>query len=127
MNDSDQRSHAPASEHLSDSTIRTERIQLLNDLFRIIGIGGQQVLTPGIRALGFPAMVEIRLRIAEFDGFTPDNDPYGEHDFGSLAFGCKTVFWKIDYYNQTLTGGSPDPADLVVTTRVLTIMLASEY
>ena len=127
MNDSDRRSHVSSSEHLNDRTIRDERIQLLNDLFRITGLGGRQVFTPGIRALGLVAMIELRFRIAEFDAFTPDNDPYGEHDFGSFEFQGRTVFWKIDYFDDTLSWASPDPADPVVTTRLLTIMLASEY
>lgn len=127
MNDSDRRSHAPTSEPSADSPFRTERIQLLNDLFRITGLGGRQMFTPGIRALGFLAMIDLRLRIAEFDAFTSDNDPYGEHDFGSLEFQGQTVLWKIDYFDDTLTWASPDPADPTITTRLLTIMLASEY
>jgi hypothetical protein len=43
-----------------------------HDLFRIIGGGGRQVPTPGIRALGFVAMIELRLQIAGFDEFTMD-------------------------------------------------------
>jgi hypothetical protein len=37
------------------------------------------------------------------------------------------LFWKIDCYDRELHFGSPDPADPTVTTRVLTLMLASEY
>ncbi|MEN0115466.1 MAG: DUF3768 domain-containing protein [Agrobacterium cavarae] len=36
-------------------------------------------------------------------------------------------FWKIDYYDQDLRNGSPDPADDAVTCRVLTVMRAEEY
>ncbi len=84
MNDSDRRSHAPNHENSTNSRVQTERIQLLNDLFRITGLGGRQVFTPGIRALGLVTTIELRLQIAKFDAFTPDNDPYGEHDFGRL-------------------------------------------
>jgi hypothetical protein len=55
------------------------------------------------------------------------NDPYGEHDFGALTVEDRKIFFKIDYYDRALAGGSPDPADPRVTTRVLTIMLAEEY
>ncbi len=62
-----------------------------------------------------------------FDEFTPDNDPYGEHDFGSVSVRGTKLFWKIDYYDLSLNFGSKDPADPAQTTRVLTIMLAEEY
>ena len=65
--------------------------------------------------------------VSEFSDFTPDNDPYGEHDFGALNVEGHRIYFKIDYYDRDLIYGSPDPANPEVTTRVLTIMLASEY
>ena len=65
--------------------------------------------------------------IATFDAFGPENDPYGEHDFGALTIEGARILFKIDYFDRALTGPSPDPADPSVTTRVLTIMLADEY
>ena len=49
------------------------------------------------------------------------------HDFGAFVHNGERVFWKIDYYDPSLTKGSEDPADPQQTARVLTIMLASEY
>jgi len=69
----------------------------------------------------------IREKVETFDAFTPDNDPYGERDFGAFEHNGEKIFWKIDYYDATLTYGSEDPSDPQQTVRVLTIMLASEY
>ena len=62
-----------------------------------------------------------------FENFTPENDPYYEHDFGSFEHEGKTIFWKIDCYDRDRNYGSPDPADPSVTMRILTVMLAEEY
>ena len=66
-------------------------------------------------------------KVATFDDFSADNDPHGEHDFGSFDLAGDRFFWKIDYYDPTLEFGSDDPADPSKTTRVLTLMLAAEY
>jgi len=63
----------------------------------------------------------------KYNHFTPINDPFLEHDFGSIQLGEKTIFWKIDYYDLDLHMHSPDPSDEAVTVRILTIMLAEEY
>jgi hypothetical protein len=65
--------------------------------------------------------------VARFNSFDEDNDPYGEHAFGALEIEGERLFFKIDYYDQSLSAHSPDPADESVTKRVLTIMLAEEY
>jgi uncharacterized protein DUF3768 len=69
----------------------------------------------------------VRQAVRDFDTFTEENDPYGEHDFGALDFDGKRFFWKIDYYDTNLQYRSEDPADTEKTDRVLTIMLADEY
>jgi hypothetical protein len=55
------------------------------------------------------------------------NDPHREHDFGNFEVAGWKFFWKIDYYDANVEFGSEDPADPKITTRVLTIMLATEY
>ena len=85
------------------------------------------MITPGIQSFGLVAVATLFQLVARYDAFSEDNDPYAEHDFGSLKFQGQTIFWKIDYYDTTLSAGSPDPSDPSVTARVLTILLAQEY
>jgi hypothetical protein len=120
---------------------RAERIARLNDMARrAMGIASVVVTTEGIPALPEADQSRLRELVETFDAFTPDNDPYGERDFGAIYQGIDsvwstsrpvdvavTVFWKIDLYDRALRFGSEDPADPAVTRRVLTIMLASEY
>jgi hypothetical protein len=106
---------------------RTDRIRALNDELRQHLLGGRAVMTPGIAALGQQAVERIVKTIAVFDDFCHANDPYEEHDFGSFEADGQTIFFKIDYYDKSLTYHSPDPSDSSVTERVITIMLADEY
>ena len=103
----------------------TQRIRELNDQARQTLTGCRVLVTPGVLALN--ATAAILSLVQGFDGFTPDNDPYAEHDFGSFRFKDETIFWKFDYYDLDLTMHSPDAADPNVTARVLTILLGSEY
>jgi hypothetical protein len=106
----------------------TLRIRALNDSARRNPtIACQVFVTSGVSALPDPDKAAIWNRVCDFDAFTPENDPHGEHDFGSFEHKGQTIFWKIDYYDLMMKCGSPDPSDPVVTRRVLTIMLAEEY
>ena len=102
-------------------------ISQLNDKLRRDWIGGRIVWTTGVEQLGTDVNLAIFDAVNEFEAFTPENDPYGEHDFGAVEIAGHRIFWKIDYYDEALECGSPDPSNPAVTTRVLTIMLASEY
>lgn len=107
---------------------QARRIAALNDLCRkAMGVVGVLVQTPGIAALPREDQSAIREKVETFDAFTPDNDPHGERDFGAFEHNGQRIFWKIDYYDTTLTKGSEDPSDPKQTARVLTIMLACEY
>jgi Protein of unknown function (DUF3768) len=107
---------------------KTKKIAELNDLCRTaMGVAGRLVQTCGIRALSAEDQSAVREKVERFATFTPDNDPYGERDFGAFEHNGKPIFWKIDYYDRTLSMGSEDPSDPKQTVRVLTIMLASEY
>jgi Protein of unknown function (DUF3768) len=106
---------------------RTARIRALNDRLRTAGLGGDVVLSGGVAALPGPVLVAVMAAVQAFDRFSPDNDPFGEHDCAALEVDGRRVLFKIDYHDAGLRGGSPDPADPGATRRVLTIMLAEEY
>ena len=106
---------------------RAEAIARLNDKLRQTATGGQIFITRGVIDLpGFDCATLLRA-LAAYDRFDVDNDPHGERDFGDLSVFGTDLLWKIDYYDERLEYGSPDPADPNVTTRVLTIMLEGEY
>lgn len=75
-------------------------IKTLNDNFRKTFTGGQVLLTAGINAKPTDDVANILSMVRSFNKFTPDNDPYGEHDFGSFDYKGDKVFWKIDYYDK---------------------------
>lgn len=107
---------------------KTRRIRELNDAMRAGACEiGTVVVTSGIHEKGVEFLAGVSKAVAEFTAFTPDNDPHGEHDFGSVEMDGEKVFWKIDYYDLIMSAHSPDASDPQVTNRVLTIMLAHEY
>ncbi|HKH80318.1 MAG TPA: DUF3768 domain-containing protein [Methylovirgula sp.] len=85
------------------------------------------MITAGVAALDLAVRSELLAAVRRIDAFSADNDPYGEHDFGAIEIADQTFFFKIDYYDRSLTFHSPDAADPAVTTRVLTVMRADEY
>jgi hypothetical protein len=103
------------------------RVRALNDFFRTSLIGGRIVLTHRVGELSEEKLRELLTAVKNFDNFTDDNDPHGEHDFGAIEMHDTNYYWKIDYYDPSLTSGSENPADPSKTIRVLSVMLAAEY
>ena len=99
----------------------------LNDAFRKSFAGGRVMLTAGVDALPNDVRAMVLRKVATFSDFTQDNDPHGEHDFGSFELTGRKFFWKIDYYGPGMQGGSADAANPRATERVLTVALAEEY
>lgn len=89
--------------------------------------GGKILMTASVDAL--PDMVKAAAlqRVATFSDFSEDNDPHGEHDFGSFNLCNRTFFWKIDYYDKELQFGSEDPANPEITTRVALLAGSAPY
>jgi len=107
---------------METEVVRATEIARLNDRAR--GMCLDVLYTPGVRD-GIMDLIGLSVAIENYSKFTEDNDPYGEHDFGSLVYEGKKIFWKIDYYDKELKFWC-DPLSLDCR-RVLTIMLAEEY
>lgn len=116
---------------MTENLTKSQKIARLNDQFRqnlpYFALLGQVVTTASIATLSQNEKYRIFKKVSEFNGFNEDNDPYGEHDFGSFNHNADTIFWKIDYYDKALKYGSDDPADNSKTKRILTIMYSYEY
>lgn len=111
---------------------RAAKIAAINDAFRKTAT---PMFTAALAAEGLVTMLHITQKVRAFDAFTPENDPYGEHEFGSLTHLVSegttpheaTIFFKIDTYaDASLTYGADDPLDPKAV-RIMTIMLASDY
>ncbi|WP_299846869.1 DUF3768 domain-containing protein [uncultured Paracoccus sp.] len=115
-------------------TEETATIAKQNDQMRLgllirmrAGMEARVMLTPGIQAKG-PVFVNLcLLSVSMFTDFTEDNDPFGARDFAALTVDGTRIYFKIDLYDEACEYGSSDPANLDRTTRVLTILLPSEY
>lgn len=106
---------------------RSERIRKLNDEFRSTLQGGRFLITSGVNALGRERVFRLVSCVRTFAAFDPTNDPHGEHDFGAFDDAGDRFFWKIDYYDPTLSHHSDDASDASKTVRVLTLLRAEEY
>lgn len=124
----------PAGDPTTIDRARAARIAAANDAFRKTATSGV-VFTATLAAEGLVTMLAILAKVRAYEAFTSDNDPYGEHEFGSvthpLSLGGtprpETCFWKIDTYaDASLTFGAEDPLDANAV-RILTIMHASDY
>ena len=85
------------------------------------------MMTGGVQALSPELQLQLIRLVQQFDSFTADNDPYAEHDFGKVTLDGEDYFFKIDYYNPTLTHHSADPASPNATRRVMTLIRSDEY
>ena len=106
---------------------KVERIRKLNDMLRRQHIGGRVLITSGVQGLDQDRIEQLLQEVTRYDRFSSYNDPWGEHDCAVLEFEGQKYLWKIDYYDKSLSFGSPDPSDPAVTERVLTVMRSDEY
>lgn len=109
-------------------TANAARIATLNDHCRtMLGANhGGLILLAGVVALPTPVKHAILDRLRHFTAF-PADDPFAEHDHGTFRYACCAIEWRIDYFDPTRTAESADPADPLLTMRVLTVGLDDEF
>jgi len=122
MTGSETQNHAP-----SQPDPRLVRIAALNDRIRKTNEGGITFLSRDVALMAGAKTVDLLKQVADYDRFTKANDPQGERNRGAVLLFGKEVLWEIGYYDEQAVGPSKDPANADVTTRIMTIMLASEY
>ncbi len=74
--------------------LETGAIRELNDRSRRTLEGRLAVVTAGVKALGPPMVRRAFTKVRNFEKFTPENDPYGEHDFGGSTSGSRLSFGR---------------------------------
>ena len=120
----------------TNAGVRAAMITKQNDAFRKASCGqpvgddvplGRMVVTRGIDEQGPMFVLEALRKVAAFDEFTLDSDPYGFHEMGVMEVQTLPVWWKIDLYDENYEFGSSAPEDTRRTRRVLTILFPSEY
>jgi hypothetical protein len=102
-------------------------IRFWNDHLRTFHRGGKVLLTQGVAALEPALQAKIVNAVAQFDNFTPHNDPHEEHDCAILSVEGHRIMFKVGCYDPSMRYASENPADPRVTARVMTIMLTEEY
>lgn len=60
-------------------------------------------MTAGVAALPEDQRASVLAAVRSFDAFNFDNDPYGEHDCACLEVGFRSIIWKIDYFDTTMS------------------------
>ena len=114
-----------------ETELTPEQLSKINDTLRVNlitntgrasceGITGRLIVTRSVADMPGDQMIAILSAVAHFRDFTEDNDPHGEHDFGSVSLMGEKWFWKFDYYDEHFEAFGHD-------VHVLTIMNSTDY
>lgn len=112
---------------MKNSNEQTQRIAALNDQFRSTFRGGEVVNSKSLRTLSREQKFELYEKVMAYDDFTPESDPAGEHNIGTIEHYGELYLWAISYYDVDKKGDSRNPANEMVTNRVLVIVRADEW
>jgi hypothetical protein len=86
---------------MNKEIVTSEQLATKNDLFRSTfkqSASDKIVMTRSVAHSD--NLEEIKSEVRKFKIFEEGDDPYGEHDFGSLDLKNTNYYWKIDYYDK---------------------------
>ena len=101
-----------ATAHNDNASLTASRYDGLRKQIPFIVAPNKLVCTRGIAGKFGHCMGRVMDRVRQYDTFTPDDDPWKEHDFGAFEFEGEKCFWKIDDYDGV------DGIELVLTVRL---------
>ena len=104
----------------TEALTKAEQIAQRNDAFRKV-----ETMSVSQGVFNLQDVLGLIRAVRDYKDFSEDNDPYGEHDFGSLIWEGQKIFWKIDYFDSAFEAWA-DPLSNEVE-RVLTVYLAEEH
>jgi len=111
-----------------DPSLRAAKIRILNDQLRQRRVGGEIVFVGDLALENTPELKDAILdALAAYDAFDEGDDPYQEHDFGSIEVNGEKMFWKIDYFGVDRLHLTEDATDPAKTVRLLQVMYARDY
>ena len=79
------------------------------------------MMTSSVASLPEQQKFALFSKVVNFNDFNEDNDPHGEHDFGTVFQDGEKYFWKIDYYDDDYKFHKEDG------NRVILLMYARDY
>ncbi len=86
------------------TTTKTQRIRALNDSLRHTFTGGRLVMTASVQSIPPDTVALALTKMRAFNEFTPDNDPYGEHDFGSFEVAREQIGrYRVPHYRASFS------------------------
>lgn len=117
--------------------LQSAAIAAQNDLFRNSiadpmqsarrGIEGTRRMSQAIAARGPEFQAKVIQAVADFDGFTSDNDPWGERGYGTVTVEGQAIFWSIDLFDEEFEEASALPWSPDHTLRLLRIEMATQH
>lgn len=116
------------SEHVELTTTMSplQKNRTLNDHFRKTAKGGIVSISWGIHMLGRAEVDTIMKKLGGIEGDRSCGAD-SEHDNGEITVSTRSIYWEINCYNKEFDDTSVDSTNPDQTTRLITLILGTEF